>query len=80
MISSRFCYLAAFVRYCRFSVLITALSVVARYVIHAVATPFVDSWMRPTNFKPVLFRVIQRLRPVYRDSYATHGLSLNAFP
>ena len=80
MISSRFSYVAAIARYFRFSVLITALSIVARYVIHAIATPFVDGWMRPATVKPVLFRIIQRLKPAYRDSYATYGLSLGTHP
>ena len=80
MISSRLDYLATFVRYCRLSMLIAAVSFVARYVLHAIATPYVCGWIRPATMKPVFFRIIERLKPAYRDSYMTHGLSLGTHP
>lgn len=80
MISSRLFVLVVASVQRHFHYLISSFYSVARYVLHNVATPFAHDWMRPANIKPVLFRIIQRLKPAYRDSYATYGLSLGTHP
>jgi len=45
------------------------------YLIEKTPVPAVLT-MLLSKFKPVLFRVIAFLKPVYRESHDTHGLSL----
>ncbi|WP_418459754.1 hypothetical protein ACNT8L_04545 [Brucella intermedia] len=58
---------------------------VVDFAVSIVAVPFVyllqavtgDAVLTLTaSFKLIAYRVIEQLKPVYRDSYLTHGLSL----
>lgn len=48
----------------------------AVYAVNVIAAKDAFDWLATRYAKPIAYRVLGRLKPEYRESFATHGLSL----